>query len=463
MNDPNAEFEENEDWSVLCAIYAESNPTMKRLPLGGFCASLEIPISTSNVAFVRRVSPDDDLALPRFRFWTLRPEESPSLDVNFYYKDRTELPKSLGISIKRYPTSWPPEKERPYVEWLTDKAQEILRKEAQSYAVCNFLEHEALNFFRVDHTDEKHGFSMVVFPSNGRDDLGLPGNYVNPRATFTYARKSGKPLTIEEYAKRTLIERWKHHFTTKCPICFDSCALGDSIQITCGHRFCFDCISSYVKHKVVDISNFRENPFTCPVDDCRLPMQVVGCAKKLLSNDDMDKVRLWYKDLKQPPVWSLDRCLSKKCNKEGAMRRPNTDPFNFHVFCDECGLTWCELCLRKIKDGQHDECCKPAVAVRFCQRYLAASDDIKQKCEEKYPWIKIYANSKTHDSASLKWIHENGQLCPVCSAGVERTEGCFHMTCSCGTHFCYECGEQLFPPFYGTHHCWEKNAFQDVG
>jgi hypothetical protein len=48
--------------------------------------------------------------------------------------------------------------------------------------------------------------------------------------------------------------------------------------------------------------------------------------------------------------------------------------------------------------------------------------------------IAIYANSKAHDSASLKWVQEHGQVCPTCSTDIERSEGCFHMTCSCGTH-----------------------------
>jgi hypothetical protein len=32
---------------------------------------------------------------------------------------------------------------------------------------------------------------------------------------------------------------------------------------------------------------------------------------------------------------------------------------------------------------------------------------------------------------------------------------------NCATHFCYECGTELFPPFYGTHHCWEEREEED--
>ena len=34
--------------------------------------------------------------------------------------------------------------------------------------------------------------------------------------------------------------------------------------------------------------------------------------------------------------------------------------------------------------------------------------------------------------------------CPVCKNGVQKSQGCNHMTCiSCRAHFCYVCGHQL--------------------
>jgi hypothetical protein len=64
-----------------------------------------------------------------------------------------------------------------------------------------------------------------------------------------------------------------------------------------------------------------------------------------------------------------------------------------------------------------------------------------------------------HDGEALQYVLENGQRCPNCQTGVERIEGCFHMKCpTCATHFCYECGTELFPPYYGTHLRWEDGG-----
>nr|GFB34620.1 probable E3 ubiquitin-protein ligase RNF217 [Tanacetum cinerariifolium] len=32
--------------------------------------------------------------------------------------------------------------------------------------------------------------------------------------------------------------------------------------------------------------------------------------------------------------------------------------------------------------------------------------------------------------------------CPSCKFYVERTDGCLHISCRCGYHFCYGCGEK---------------------
>mmetsp|Transcript_41331 Transcript_41331/g.98980 ORF Transcript_41331/g.98980 Transcript_41331/m.98980 type:complete len:778 (-) Transcript_41331:156-2489(-) len=148
------------------------------------------------------------------------------------------------------------------------------------------------------------------------------------------------------------------------------------------------------------------------------------------------------------------------------------------ITCDQCKMTWCELCLHRVGNGQeHDHYdrrsnnhtgasssskssrCEPQAALKFCRQYLSASDEEQEEIQSKYPWIVSYAMFYEHDGAAVEYLQESGgQRCPNCRTGVERSEGCFHIKCfSCATHFCYECGDELFPPYYGTHHCWEEN------
>jgi hypothetical protein len=48
-----------------------------------------------------------------------------------------------------------------------------------------------------------------------------------------------------------------------------------------------------------------------------------------------------------------------------------------------------------------------------------------------------------NDGALQQMIKEGGwKFCPNCSHLVERVTGCNHMTCRCGSDFCYNCGEE---------------------
>ena len=134
---------------------------------------------------------------------------------------------------------------------------------------------------------------------------------------------------------------------------------------------------------------------------------------------------------------------------------------NIMVFCNTCGKAYCELCLNKnddksciVQHGQHS--CDETNILKLCRRYKHAKEEIKIKAEEKWHWLKEYASAREDDLSLSLWVSQNASSCPTCRAGIERIEGCFHMHCTlCGTHFCYECGEELRYPYYGTHHCWE--------
>ena len=46
--------------------------------------------------------------------------------------------------------------------------------------------------------------------------------------------------------------------------------------------------------------------------------------------------------------------------------------------------------------------------------------------------------------------------CPFCKNWVEKNEGCNHIACRCGNHFCYFCGQGMNGNIY-NHDCSKKN------
>lgn len=413
-----------------------------------------------------------------------------------------------------YPVEWPKVDEEPYRKSLAKKCHSILQDERMSFAVCEFLEHHALSHYRrscssdfddgwksyVD--DDNHpDFQLIILPPE-MDRMYQPtiGTLIHPQQEALKKERrdrkqnavnkketSAKDVTKDDmdavdFGSILLIRFWKELYTTTCPICLDDSVLfSEGVVLPyCQHYSCRDCFQMYLKHKVQDLKDYRTNPFVCPVVSCRRELPIIGYCKQHLSDEDMEAVRRWYRDLKNPPCWSLDRCLySKTCGAIGSIRRRESSITtkerkssyeSYLVYCEECNSSWCELCLKRVYDNNDGKArndvqtpfnhhCQPEAVLKLCRRYTAASKESQAKCEERYPWIQSYSQFCQHDgeAQALQYVIDNAARCPCCGMGIQRVEGCFHMKCSvCATHFCYECSTELFPPFYGTHHCWEE-------
>jgi hypothetical protein len=527
----------------------------------GFCGTVYMTLSTSKIAFARLVRSDGSyryftldkppilkLDLLYFTRNNSKNDHDDSSDLD------TEGPSNLRLTWDYYPSEWPTLDKENYRSSLAKKCHSILQEE-NSFSVCQFIEHDAISFYYEDrtanaveenecgptdnatnswktYTDADHPDYLLVILPPKMDQLyySSTGILLHPQeeaatlqkiiaekkiaaktsSTITRKKKQRsslkKPIvridTTLDFGRHALIQNWKDLYRTRCPICLEESMLySDGVVLPyCQHYCCRDCFNMYLKFKVQDIEQHRTNPFLCPVESCKreLPM---GFCKQFLSDDDIEVAKAWYKDLKNPPAWSLDRCLrTKTCGAVGSMRRrkgvesidgtgkssknskQSSSDLDNLVYCESCETTWCELCLSRVYDdfeckpvrtkrsqkdkaweyntiSNHKHYCRPQSILRFCRRYMAASKDKQEACETKYPWIASYSQFCQHDGAALQYILENGQRCPNCSTGVERIEGCFHMKCpTCATHFCYECGTEIFPPYYGTHHCWEETA-----
>ena len=61
-------------------------------------------------------------------------------------------------------------------------------------------------------------------------------------------------------------------------------------------------------------------------------------------------------------------------------------------------------------------------------------------CEE----FKITNDPSKADEVALNFLKtQKARQCPKCKMWVMKTQGCDHMKCRCGYHFCYCCGDKL--------------------
>jgi len=58
---------------------------------------------------------------------------------------------------------------------------------------------------------------------------------------------------------------------------------------------------------------------------------------------------------------------------------------------------------------------------------------------------------QSEEAQLVHWMEQNAKRCPSCSAGIEKNDGCDHMTCKrsaggCGAEFCWRCGADYNGP-----------------
>ena len=64
----------------------------------------------------------------------------------------------------------------------------------------------------------------------------------------------------------------------------------------------------------------------------------------------------------------------------------------------------------------------------------------KQICIKCFKWEHgKFACDATQDEMTAQIIKETTKKCPSCSLSTEKSDGCNHITCRCGTHWCWGC------------------------
>ncbi len=393
-------------------------------------------------------------------------------------------------------------------QWLQTQCNELLLQDKISYSICEFVEHQALSYFHILHKDETSGYSALVFHDKERNEYEHydPSSIVIWRESVIYAteynieykkkckqnqnqkKKSAKgdqsvksstmlqescavidkhqDQPLHGYAIEAIQQKWKEFVQFECPICFDKISCHEGVELPCRHFLCMICAESYIQSTVSDLHLHRRSPFICPIVSCKQGMKIKSGSYPI-TKEEIQSIDDWKFNLKYPKATMLIQCPMKSCMSND-VRRASSDCTETMVFCNTCSKSFCELCLQQYKNKEcrsdHElHICNESIVLKLCRRYKSAKDEIKLKADEKWHWLKDYADGREEDVSAKLWVSEHASRCPNCRTAIERIEGCFHMHCiNCATHFCYECGEEIFYPYYGTHHCWEQtHIFND--
>ena len=240
----------------------------------------------------------------------------------------------------------------------------------------------------------------------------------------------------------------------ECPICILELEKNNEIILECKHKFCKDCILSYLEE---EIKNSRVDKIKCPEKVCgeekddKIPFIFNdNLIKSLISNELFEK----YKEYKEKNIIEKDKT------------------FTFCPIPDCKGFAKIEVEFENKSKNIELEILNNEVEINEEDKFLKINDKdniilnvsnetnlvFKLVCNKKHEFCSKCKSiwNKTHkcekDAEFVKYSNENLdklKKCPKCGTWIEKNRGCNHMTCFvCKYEFCWLCMGEYNPEHY---------------
>ncbi|XP_038889081.1 probable E3 ubiquitin-protein ligase RNF144A-A [Benincasa hispida] len=203
-----------------------------------------------------------------------------------------------------------------------------------------------------------------------------------------------------------------------CTICTDAKLASEMFTNgLCSHTFCTDCISKYIAAKLEDSMAVK-----CPQPKCGTLLEPEMC-RSFIPKEVLER---WGDALFEAMIlkWKRLNCPFKDCS--APMIYEGDEKGVTAVECLNCWRLFCAQC----KVGWHGD----------------------MECRE----FEKVRKENTEDMMTMKLADEKKwKKCPNCKVYVEKTVGCVHIICRCGTQFCYSCGAK-----WGGGHACPNSAYE---
>ena len=190
----------------------------------------------------------------------------------------------------------------------------------------------------------------------------------------------------------------------QCPICLEGDFFehdDDYALHNCGCLAHLGCLKGYIKQEFKGNNKLTINCLKCKAPIANYDIErIVPEVRQQILNTSLNQVVLNDPTLKP--------CLTPNCK-------------GFGSFINEHKEFLCPICRAYI--------CYPCKVLHFgqtCEQYKAEKQNEANAQERNY----------------ILELEKSGlfRICKKCQNGVEKSEGCHHMTCTCGHQFCNKCG-----------------------
>ncbi|KAJ2936675.1 hypothetical protein H1R20_g413, partial [Candolleomyces eurysporus] len=186
-----------------------------------------------------------------------------------------------------------------------------------------------------------------------------------------------------------------------CPICYDTASHPE--LLSCGHSYCEPCL----RHYLTSAATSNKFPLVCMGDEasCNKPISIPIIQRYLTKQRFNHLIDVVFSSYIQSNPQKFKYCTTPDCTQIYQCDTGN----QFHK-CPSCFSEICSSCNEEAHEGM--------------------------TCEER----RIQSNPAEQERLTEEWAQSNNiKRCPSCNVLTEKTEGCNHMACRCGAHFCWIC------------------------
>ena len=226
-----------------------------------------------------------------------------------------------------------------------------------------------------------------------------------------------------------------------CPICLCNETVAHSFTLSCGHRFCRDCLSGYVASRIAD----GQLEMTCPDLNSSAPVGQAAPAPAADGEGEGDTDSC-PQPIERPVLLFLSTSETReKFERFSAMRQ--------NALLRECPRAGCGALVEPTKNWRGvvaaDMTCGDC-GEAFC--YYHSNAHPGQTC-------RAYEQAKRDEErAARAAIARLTKPCPKCGTPTEKNNGCNHMTCMavnadggrCRQDWCWICGRKCGGGGYPT-------------
>eukprot|EP00996_Jenningsia_fusiforme_P000112 NODE_1074_length_1722_cov_93.554094_g950_i0.p1 GENE.NODE_1074_length_1722_cov_93.554094_g950_i0~~NODE_1074_length_1722_cov_93.554094_g950_i0.p1 ORF type:complete len:478 (-),score=44.74 NODE_1074_length_1722_cov_93.554094_g950_i0:222-1655(-) len=251
------------------------------------------------------------------------------------------------------------------------------------------------------HT-EKAGPSSETL-SRSLSDVA-PSKYLHNRSRRPPPRSRLRWMQPLERLSQSLSTSITEEPTFYCEMCLcnQRMSLGHVVS-NCGHMFCVACLQGYLVCMVIDGTVEVRCPFLDPAD--------VAC-KVIVPETD---TRMLLSGLSEEILLKYERyraLMNQNCRLCPSCDTPHTGTPEQPLM--KCSVCECSFCFHHSLAHDETEPCAEYER-RMAKRDVVTKDMIKQTCKK----------------------------CPGCGAQTYKMSGCNHMSCRCGTEWCWLCNSRI--------------------